>query len=240
VRLTGKNAIVTGGSRGIGAAVARGLAAEGARVVVGYTSSANAAQRLADEIGGAAIQADLGERGAARRLFDAAEAACGAIDIVVNNAGIAIFKPVAGVTDAEFERMFAVNTRGVFEMMREAARRLRDGGRIVSLSSGATVGGTRGGAIYCGAKAAVEQFTRALAHELGSRNITVNSVSPGFTATDMLHTFPRLVEIGPTMSPLGRLGAPEDVADVIAWLCTDEARWVTGQNIQAGGGASMV
>jgi 3-oxoacyl-[acyl-carrier protein] reductase len=240
MRLTGKNAIVTGASRGIGAAIARALAREGARVVLNYARSRDAASALAAELGGVAVEADLSETGAAKHLFDAAEAAIGPIDIVVNNAGIAIFKAVAEITDEEYERMFALNARGVFEMMREAARRVRDGGRVVSISSGATVNGSRGSSIYCGSKAAVEQFSRALAHELGKRGVTVNTVSPGFTFTDMLRQIPRLVEIGPGMSPMGRLGQPEDVADVIAWLCTDEARWVTGQNIQAGGGASMV
>lgn len=231
---------MTGASRGIGCAVARKLAAEGARVVVNYTRSAAEAQAVATEIDGLAVQADVAILGDIQRLFHAAETNFGGLDIVINNAGIAIFKPVSESTEEDFDRTFAVNARGAFFCCREAAQRLRDGGRIVSISSGATVGGTAGGAMYCGSKAAVEQLTRALARELGPRGITVNTVSPGFTETDMLGQFPHLVDIAPKMSPLGRVGQPTDVAGVIAWLCTEEARWITGQNIQAGGGASML
>jgi 3-oxoacyl-[acyl-carrier protein] reductase len=239
-RLEGKVAIVTGASRGIGAAIALGLAEEGARVVFNYRSGREEAESLAARAGGVPVQADVSSAEDVRRLWDSAEAAFGPVDILVNNAGIAIFKPVAEMTDEDFDRTMATNARGPFLLAREAARRLRDGGRIINISTGATVGGTAGGAFYCGSKATLEQLTRALARELGPRRITVNTVSPGFTETGMLAQFPRLVKAAPAMTPLGRVGQPEDVAAVVVWLCTAEGGWVTGQNIQAGGGASML
>lgn len=238
--LKGKTALVTGASRGIGRAVAERLAADGARVAVHFVESGAEAQAVAAKIGGFALQADIGKSAEVRRLFAQAQDKLGSLDILVNNAGIAIFKPVSETTEDEYDRMFAVNAKGVFIALHEAARCMRDGGRIINLSSGATVMGTANGAIYCGSKAAVEQFTRALARELGPRGITVNTVSPGFTETDMLNQFPHLTQIGPGMSAFGRLGTPPDVADVIAFLASDDARWLTGQNIQASGGVNMV
>lgn len=233
-------AIVTGGSRGIGRAIAESLAREGAKVIVNYTRSESEAEQAARGFGGLAVRADVSDESHVLALFESAEREFGGIDILVNNAGVAIFKPMAETTDEDYELVFGVNTRGAFYCLREAARRLRDGGRIVNLSTGATVPGTKGGSIYCGSKAAVELFTRCLAWELGPRGITVNTVSPGFTETDMLRQFPHLVDMAPSMSPLGRVGQAEDVARVVAWLCTPDASWMTGQNIQAGGGASMV
>jgi 3-oxoacyl-[acyl-carrier protein] reductase len=238
--LTGKTAIVTGASRGIGRAIAERLAAEGARVVVNYAGSAAAAEELAARIGGLAVRADVSQKQEVLEMFDRAETASGGLDIVVNNAAVAVMKPLAEFSDEEFERVFAVNTRGAFYCCREAARRLRAGGRIVNISTGATVGGTAGGSVYCASKAAVEQFTRALARELAPRRITVNTVSPGFTETDMFASLPHLAELAPKLTPLGRAGRPEEIAAVVAWLCTEDAGWITGQNIQAGGGLTMV
>lgn len=238
--LTGKSAIVTGAARGIGRAIAGRLAADGARVVVNYAHSAAAAEELAARIGGLAVRADVSQEQEVLEMFDRAEAAFGGVDIVVNNAAVAVMKPLQDFSGEEFERVLAVNTRGAFFCCREAARRLRDGGRIVNISTGATVGGTAGGSVYCASKAAVEQFTRALARELARRRITVNTVSPGFTETDMLAALPHLVELAPKLTPLGRAGKPEEVAAVVAWLCTEDAGWITGQNIQAGGGLTMV
>jgi len=239
-RLTGKTALVTGAARGIGRAIAERLAADGARVAVNYSRSAAAAEEVARRIGGIALRADVSQKHEVLEMFDRTEAAFGGLDIVVNNAGIALMGPLGDFSDEDFERVFAVNTRGVFYCCREAARRLRDGGRIVNISTGATVGGTAGGGVYCASKAAVEQFTRALARELAPRRITVNTVSPGFTETDMFHALPHLVELAPKLTPLGRAGRPEEIAAVVAWLCTEDAAWITGQNIQAGGGLTMV
>lgn len=238
--LSGKTAIVTGASRGIGRAIARRLSAEGARVVINYTRSAAEAESLAAETEGLAVQADVADPLQVTHLFATAEAHYGPLDILVNNAGVAIFSPISAMSLEDFDRTFAINTRGTFLCVREAAPRLRDNGRIVSISTGATFTSGPNSGVYCGSKAALEQFTRALAKELGARGITANTVSPGFTDTDMLKQFPHLVAVAEQMSPLGRMGQPEDVADVVAWLCTDQARWVTGQNLQAGGGVSMV
>lgn len=237
--LSGKTAIVTGASRGIGHAIARKLAAEGAQVVINYTRSATEAETLATDTGGLAVQADIADPLQVAHLFDTAEAHYGPLDILINNAGVAIFSPIAAMSLEDFDRTFAINTRGAFLCAQQAARRLRDNGRIVAISTGATFTSGPNSGAYCGSKAALEQFTRALAKELGHRGITANTVSPGFTDTDMLHQFPHLVAIAQQMSPLGRMGQPQDVADVVAWLCTEQARWVTGQNLQAGGGVSM-
>lgn len=239
-RLEGRTALVTGGSRGIGRAIAERLAADGARVAINYASSEAAARDLAQRIGGVALRADVSQKQEVLEMFDRAEAALGGLDIVVNNAAIAVMGPIRDFSDEDFERVFAINTRGAFYCCREAARRLRDGGRIVNISTGATVGGTAGGGVYCASKAAVEQFTRALARELAPRRITVNTVSPGFTETEMFHSLPHLVELAPKLTPLGRAGRPEEIAAVVAWLCTEDAGWITGQNIQAGGGLTMV
>ncbi|MEJ5369197.1 MAG: SDR family oxidoreductase [Bryobacteraceae bacterium] len=238
--LEGKAALVTGAARGIGRAIAQRLAKEGARVAVNYAQSAAAAESLAANIGGIAIRADVSRKQEVIEMFERSAQAFGGLDIVVNNAGIALMKPLADFTDEEFERVFSINTRGAFYCCREAAHRLREGGRIVNISTGATVGGTAGGSVYCASKAAVEQFTRALARELAPRRITVNTVSPGFTETEMFASLPHLVDLAPKLTPLGRAGKPEEIAAVVAWLCTEDAGWITGQNIQAGGGLTMV
>ncbi|TGQ42629.1 MULTISPECIES: SDR family oxidoreductase [unclassified Mesorhizobium] len=239
--LQGKTALVTGSSRGIGRAIAEGLAANGAAVVVNYTSNEQAARETVAAIeknGGKAVamQADISSISDIRRLFDEAEKQLGPIDIVVANVGVAVIKPLAEATEADFDHVFGANAKGTFFTLQEAARRVRDGGRIIAVSTGGTKMFFTQTALYLGSKGAVEQFIRVLSRELGSRSITVNALSPGFTDTDLLPERDRAVAAG--MSPFGRIGAPRDVADVAVFLASDEARWLTGENIQAGGGVA--
>ena len=237
--LHGKAALVTGGSRGIGRAIALGLAAKGASVVVGYRERSQAADETVTSIVGgggraAAIQADLSSVAEARRLYERATEAVGALDIVVANAADALVKPFMECSEDDFDRIFNTNARGVFFTMQEAARRLPDGGRIIVTSTGGTRMFFTETSLYLGSKAAVEQFVRVLSRELGERRITVNAVSPGFTDTDLLPERDRAVAAD--MSPFGRVGDPADVAEVAVFLATDAARWITGQNVAAGGG----
>jgi 3-oxoacyl-[acyl-carrier protein] reductase len=237
--LHGKAALVTGGSRGIGRAIALGLAAKGASVVVGYRERSQAADETVTSIVGgggraAAIQADLSSVAEARRLYERATEAVGALDIVVANAADALVKPFMECSEDDFDRIFDTNAKGVFFTMQEAARRLPDGGRIIVTSTGGTRMFFTETSLYLGSKAAVEQFVRVLSRELGERRITVNAVSPGFTDTDLLPERDRAVAAD--MSPFGRVGEPADVADVAVFLATDAARWITGQNLAAGGG----
>lgn len=239
--LTGKVAIVTGASRGIGRAIAQRLATDGASVVINYAKSADQAQEVVSTIeaeGGKAlaVQADMSQVADIRRLFQETIDKFDKLDILVNNAGIAMYKPLAEATEEDFDSTFALNAKGTFFALQEAARRMTDNGRIVSISTGGTAMGSPGGSFYTGSKAAVEQFSKALAKEIGDRGITVNVVSPGFTDTEMLAENPQFKEMGAKMSPLGRLGQPEDIADVVAFVVSEQGRWITGQNIEAGGG----
>jgi 3-oxoacyl-[acyl-carrier protein] reductase len=239
--LDGKVAIVTGASRGIGRAVAERLGRDGARVIVNYVQNAGKAQEVVEAVEAAgsqavAVQADVGRLEDVRRLFHTAEERFGGVDVVVNNASISVFKPHTEVSEEEFDRVFGLVARGTFFALQEAANRLRDGGRIVSISSGGTVTGGPGAGLYLGAKAAVEQFGLALAKELGPRGIRVNAVLPGLTDTDGMIMPPEAVEQAVGMTPLGRLGQPEDVADVVAFLVGEDGRWMTGQLVRAGGG----
>ena len=239
--LQGKTALVTGSSRGIGRAIAEGLAAKGAAVVVNYVSNRKAADEVVVAIaskGGKAIaiEADISVLADVHRLFDETENQLGAIDIVVANVGVAIIKPSIEVSEADFDLVFGTNAKGTFFTLQEAARRVRDGGRIIAVSTGGTKMFFTQTALYLGSKGAVEQFVRVLSRELGARGITVNALSPGFTDTDLLPERDRAEAAG--MSPFGRIGATRDVADVAVFLASDEARWLTGENIQAGGGVA--
>jgi len=237
--LEGKAALVTGGSRGIGRAIVERLAADGATLVINYARNKTRAQELVNSItaGGGkatAILADVSKPAEVQRLFKEAEIAVGQLDIVVANAGVHIARPLIENSEAEYDHIFDINTKGVFFTLQEAARRLRDGGRIVVVSTGGTKMHFANMSLYLGSKGAVEQFARSLALELGPRHVTVNVLSPGFTDTDMLPDQYR--EYGASLSPFHRIGTPQDVADVSAFLASDASRWVTGQNIQAGGG----
>lgn len=235
----GKAALVTGGSRGIGRAIAERLAAGGAAVTVNYLENGARADEAVEAIranGGkaVAIQADMSKPADVRRLFDEAETALGTLDIVVANAATAVIKPLVDSTETDYDRVFGTNAKGVFFTLQEAARRIRDGGRIIVISTGGTKMFFTETALYLGSKGAVEQFVRVLSRELGSRNITVNAVSPGFTDTELLPQRDRAVAAG--MSPFSRIGSPMEVAEVAAFLASDAGRWVTGQNVGAGGG----
>jgi len=238
--LEGKAALVTGSSRGIGRAIAERLAAEGAAVVVNYRLGSLRALEVAGRIaakGGRAeaIQADVADPTQVKRLFYEAERAVGPLDIVVANAGVFLSKPLAESQEEDYDRVFDTNTRGVFYTLREAGRRIRDGGRIVVVSSGGTRMHMANLGLYLGSKGAIEQFARTLSRELGPRHVTVNVLSPGFTDTEMLSN-DEVRSYAATLSPFNRIGAPEEVAGVAAFLAGESAGWVTGQNVQAGGG----
>jgi 3-oxoacyl-[acyl-carrier protein] reductase len=237
--LSGKVAIVTGSSRGIGRAIAERLAADGASVAINYLRGEQAAEEVVTAIrsrGGkaVAVRTDVARPAEVRRLFEETRSAFGTPHIVVANAGVAVIKSIAESTEEEFDFVFGANAKGVFFTLQEAARQVGDGGRIVVVSTGGTRMLMSGTALYLGSKGAVEQFVRVLSRELGPRNITVNALSPGFTDTDLLPDRDRAVAAG--MSPFGRIGEPAEVAAVAAFLASDEARWVTGQNVGAGGG----
>jgi len=238
-----RTAIVTGSSRGIGAAVARRLAKDGFSVVVNYTGNAAEAESVVGDIkqgGGKAlsIQADVSDPAAMRRMFDQAAAVSGGVDVLVNNAGIMQLAKISDADDAFFDRHIAINLKGVFNGMREAAKRLRSGGRIVSFSS-SVVGlyhPTYG--VYAATKGGVEAMTHVLANELRGRNITVNAVAPGPTATDLfLKGKPKeVIDHLAKLAPLERLGEPRDIAAVVAFLASPDGAWINGQILRANGG----
>lgn len=240
--LTGKVAIVTGASSGIGRGIAERLAQDGATVVVNYAKSTDKAKQVVAGIeakGGKAVamQADMSKTVEARRLVKDTVRQFGRLDILVNNAGEFLAKPLADTTEEDFERIFALNAKGPYFAMQEAARAIAEGGRIVNISTDGTHLGFSGATTYLGSKGALEQFTKGLAHELAPRGVTVNTVSPGFTETEMMTDPFRAVGI--QMSPLKRIGLPRDIADVVAFVVSEEARWLTGQNLHAGGGVVM-
>ena len=236
-------AIVTGSSRGIGAAVVQRLAANGFAVIVNYTGNAEPADALVRTIeaaGGTALahKADVSSAADAAAMFDAAETAFGGVDVLVNNAGIMKLAPLAESGDDLIDRHLSVNLKGTINMLREAARRLRDGGRIVNFSS-SVVGlyqPTYG--VYAATKAGVEALTHILAKELGARGITVNAVAPGPTATALFldDKDPATIDRIAKAAPLGRLGQPGDIADVVAFLAGPEGGWVNGQVLRVNGG----
>jgi 3-oxoacyl-[acyl-carrier protein] reductase len=240
---TNKVAIVTGASRGIGAAVAERIAADGFTVVINYSGDAKSAEALARKIegkGGRALtaKADVSDSNAVRGMFDAAEAAFGGVDVLVNNAGIMKLAKIADSDDALFDQHIAVNLKGTFNTLREAAKRLRDGGRIVNFSSSVLGIRLETYGVYSATKAAVEMLTAILSKELRGRSITVNAVAPGPTATDLFLNgkSPELIERMAKMNPLERLGAPQDIAATVSFLVGPDGAWINGQTLRANGG----
>jgi 3-oxoacyl-[acyl-carrier protein] reductase len=243
VELPKKAAIVTGASRGIGAAVAERLAKDGFAVIVNYAGRAAEADAMVDRIkaaGGQALaaQADVSDPAAVRRMFDSTEKVFGGVDVLVNNAGIMQLSNLADADDAFFDRHVAVNLKGVFNGLREAARRLRSGGRIISFSSSVVGLYQPSYAIYAATKAGVEAMTHVLAKELRGRNITVNAIAPGPTATGLFldGKSQEVIDHLAKLSPLERLGKPEDIANVVAFLAGPDGAWINGQVLRANGG----
>jgi 3-oxoacyl-[acyl-carrier protein] reductase len=240
---TSKVAIVTGASRGIGAAVAERLAADGFTVVINYsgdTKSADALARKIEAAGGRAsiAKADVSDANAVRALFDTAEATFGGVDVLINNAGMMKLAKIADSDDALFDQHIAVNLKGSFNAMREAAKRLRDGGRIVNLSTSVVGTKLETYGVYAATKAAIETMTAILSKEMRGRNITVNALAPGPTATDLFLNgkSPELVERIAKMNPMERLGTPEEIAAAIAFLVGPDGGWINGQVLRANGG----
>ncbi len=238
-----KVAIVTGSSRGIGAAIARRLAVDGFSIVVNYAGRAADADRVVGEIeaaGGraASVQADVSNAAEVAALFDRADSAFGRVDVLVNNAGIMQTMPLADTDDALFDRTVAINLKGTFNTLRAAAKRLRQGGRIINFSTSAIGLALPGYALYCATKSAVETLTNIFAKELRGRNITVNALAPGPTATDLFLTgkSEEQIEHLAKMPPLERLGEPGDIANAVAFLAGPDGAWVNGQTLRVNGG----
>ena len=240
-RLHGKVALISGGSRGIGRAIAERLGRNGADVALTYAGNQDKAEAVAATIraGGVralALQSDLSQVAQTRILFAEVLEHFGRLDIVVNNVGVSMFKLTTEIEEDDYDRVMGTNARGTFFALQEAARHVADGGRIINLASGATRQALPGAGVYAASKAAVEQFGMALSKELGPRGITVNQIGPGVTDTDGLVMPADALAHLIASTPLGRLGQPTDLADVVAFLASDDARWVNGQTLQVNGG----
>jgi 3-oxoacyl-[acyl-carrier protein] reductase len=247
-KLEGKVAIVTGASKGIGASIAIHLAAEGASVVVNYSSSKEGADRVVNEIAGkggraVAVQANVAKEADIRRLFSDAKKAFGRVDILVNNAGVYEFAPLESVTADHFHRLFDLNVLGLILSSQEAAKYFGDsGGNIINISSVVATAAPPSASVYSATKAAVDAVTRSLAKELGPRRIRVNSINPGMVETEGTHTagfvgsesaFRKQFE---SQTPLGRIGQPKDIAPAVVFLASSDAAWVTGETLDIAGG----
>jgi len=242
---TQKVAVVTGASRGIGAAIAERLSRDGFMVAINFAGSAAQAHALAQKIGKAGgiafpIQADVSDPVAVHDMFDMVEARFGGIDVLINNAGIQNLAPLAEMTNAAFDSMIAINLKGVFNTLREAARRIRPGGRIINLSSGTTATLSPSYGPYAATKAAVDVLTAVLAKEMRGRAVTVNGIAPGPTATDLYlkDKSPEMLSQAANRSPLERLGQPADIAGAVSFLAGPDGEWVNGQTIRVNGGFS--
>lgn len=245
-KLDGKVAVVTGASKGIGAGIARRLAAEGASVVVNYASSKEGADRVVAEIEGkggraVAIQGDVAKAGEVKRLFALTKEAFGRLDVLVNNAGVFEFAPLEAITEEHFHRQFNINVLGLILASQEAAAAFGpDGGSIINVSSMVSYSPPAGASVYSGTKGAVDAISASLARELASRKIRVNSVNPGMVETEGVHTAGFLgTDFSERMiaqTPLGRVGQPDDIAKAVVFLATDDAGWVTGSTLPVAGG----
>jgi len=244
-KLANKVAIVTGASKGIGAGIARALAAEGAAVVVNYASSKAGADKVVSEIeqaGGRAIavQGDVSKADQAQGLVDAAVDAFGGLDVLVNNSGVYELTPLEALTEDQYRRMFDVNVLGLLLTTQAAAPHLGEGGSVINISSAITSILPPDSAVYSGTKGAVDAITGALANEFGPRRIRVNAINPGVVETEGTHTAGVIgsdFETGAVaQTPLGRVGQPDDIADVAVFLASDDARWLTGERLSASGG----
>ena len=240
--LKGKVAIITGAGRGIGAAIARRFAAEGARVVVNYSRNAEEAAGVVAEITSAngeavLVRGDVSRKQDCAALFDAAEKAFGQPDILVNNAGLILYKLLAAVTEEEYDRLFAVNVKGTFLTCQLAASRLKSNGVIINFSSSTTALALPTYATYVATKGAVEQMSHVFAKEMGFRGIRVNVVSPGPVMTDLFTTGKTADDIKrmASLSAFNRIGEPADISNAVTWLASDEAAWISGQNIRVNG-----
>jgi 3-oxoacyl-[acyl-carrier protein] reductase len=234
--------LVTGGSRGIGAAISRGLAAAGAKVAVNYRGGREAAEAVAEDVGGVAVQGDVSNPEDAQTLIDRVEAELGEIDGLVNNAGVTRDTLIARMSDDDWETVIGTNLRGTFNTCRAVSRKMmrRRAGSIVNVSSVVGVHGNPGQANYAASKAGIIGLTKALARELGSRGVRVNAIAPGYIQTeltDVLNEEQRGLILGNT--PLGRLGDPEDVAGAVRFLLSDEAAFITGEVLLVDGGLGM-
>ncbi|OAX47449.1 SDR family oxidoreductase [Paenibacillus sp. AD87] len=242
-KLTGKVAIVTGSSRGIGRAIAEQLAELGADVVINYASSPDKAEQVADiarqkGVRAITVQADLARKEDVERLFSETISQLGKVDILINNAGIMKTTPLADVTEEEFDQQFAINVKGTFFACQQALKHMEEQGRIVNFSTSVIGQMFPGYSVYAGTKGAVEQITRQLAKEFGSRQITINAVAPGPVNTELFSVgkTEQQLEGMRKMNAFGRIGEPEDIANVISFLVSEESQWVTGQTLRANGG----
>jgi 3-oxoacyl-[acyl-carrier protein] reductase len=245
-KLTGKVAVVTGASKGIGASIAKHLAAEGAAVVVNYSSSAEGANRVVSEITGAggkaiAVRANVAKKADIERMFAETKKAFGPIDVLVNNAGIYEMSPIEQITEEHFNKHFNLNVLGLILTTQEALKHFGPkGGSVVNTSSIVSTWGLPGGAVYSATKAAVDAVTRSLAKELGSRNIRINSINPGMVETEGTHSagiiesdFRKHTE---STTPLGRIGQPQDIAPAVVFLASSDSSWITGETLYITGG----
>jgi 3-oxoacyl-[acyl-carrier protein] reductase len=245
-KLAGKVAVVTGASKGIGAAIAQELAKDGAAVIVNYASSAPGAEAVVGKIAAAggkakAVRADVSKPAEAKQLIDSAVSEFGRVDILVNNAGVYEFLPLEQITEQHFDRMFNLNVRGLLFATQAAANAIGEqGGSVINIGSMASQAPPPGGSVYSATKGALDAITRSLAAELGPRKILVNAVLPGPVETEGLQSMAadgdQFIAQLVSRTPLGRIGRPHDIATVVSFLASDDAGWITGQIIPTAGG----